>query len=96
MDATLFYVVQEVAPPYAISVRVMPGSGPELHIGQGMMRKALATWARCLKEDKWPAYELTGVLGLPNWAQERLWSEYQDWIPHEQKPESGELGEILQ
>lgn len=75
-----YYVVQEIAPPYAVTVRVVDPESELMKIGRAMLRKAIALWAECLKRGEWPCYEMTGVLALPGW-QENLWSvEYAGWM----------------
>ena len=78
-----YYVVQEIAPPYAVTVRVVDPESDLMRIGRAMLRKATTLWAGCLKGDTWPCYEMTGVLAMPSW-QENLWSvEYADWMKSE-------------
>lgn len=68
----LYYVVQEVTPPYPVVVRVVPSNSNLLDIGRRMMRQALRTWAECLERNEWPAYEFLGSLSVPEWTEKKL------------------------
>lgn len=85
----LYYVVQEVAPPYCVIVRVVDEE--ILRIGRAMLRKAIHTWAECLNADKWPAYPLVGALALPGWADNQWSVEYADWMPKQAAPALEEI-----
>lgn len=72
-----YFVVQEVAPPHEVIVRVVSGDNPILAIGRNMVRTALRRWAKCLDSGHWPGYEpLIGELHLPHWAEERYAVDY--------------------
>ena len=74
-NPTLYYIVQETRPPYAI---VCQTAMPEvIDYGKRMMRKALRTWAECLDKDVWPAYEFIQGLSLPEWKRQQLEAEYE-------------------
>lgn len=93
-NATLCYVVQEIDAPYPITVRVFPNGGAEHVIARAMVRKAVHTWAECLRTGAWPTYDLTGVLGLGEWARQRLHTEYFEWMERE-KTKSDQLEEFV-
>ncbi len=84
---TLYYVVQETGAPYAVVCRVMDSSSQMMRSARGMLRKAVHTWADCLKSGKWPSYQLVGPLGLSEWAETALATEYHEWIPRAEEPE---------
>ena len=91
---TLYYVVQEIAAPYAVTVRVVDSDSELMKIGRAMLRKAVTFWAESLKTGQWPCYELTGVLALPHWAENQWSVEYADWMPKAETPEH-ELAEVV-
>jgi PDDEXK-like domain of unknown function (DUF3799) len=63
----LRYVVQEVYPPYALSVISL---GPDLQaIGNDKVAYALKLWAKCLEADHWPGYPTrVAYAEAPGWA----------------------------
>lgn len=83
---TLFYVVQEVQPPYAVVCHVMPSDSEAMVIARAMFNKARHVWASCLEADEWPSYPLINTMGLSEWAVQRLGNEHHDWKP-KAKPE---------
>ena len=91
---TLYYVVQEIAAPYAVTVRVVDSDSELMKIGRAMLRKAIVFWAESLKTGQWPCYELTGILALPHWAENQWSVEYADWMPKVETPEH-ELTEVV-
>lgn len=61
------FVVVETKPPHAVATYVMDEQSLEL--GKTVYRRELNTYAKCLKENKFPGYaEGTNVLSLPPWA----------------------------
>lgn len=76
---TQFYVVQETAPPHAVVVRVVEDSAL-MDVGRAMLRKAIAVWAKCLRMNHWPSYELFGALQAPRWTEDAWAVEYADWM----------------
>ncbi len=73
-DPVMYYVVQEVAPPYSVVVRVMD---PDLlHLGRSMFLRACDLWAECVHSDTWPSYPLLGTISIPEWAATKLETEY--------------------
>lgn len=67
------YVVQEVYPPYALSV-VIPAASV-LEIGGDKVEKALSIWRRCLELDEWPAYPAVAErVEIPSYEEAR-WLE---------------------
>ncbi len=78
---TLYYVVQEIAAPYAVTVRVVDSDSELMKIGRAMLHKAITFWAESLKTGRWPGYPLTGILALPGWAENQWSVEYADWMP---------------
>lgn len=71
---TLYYVVQEKAPPHCIVIRVVDGKSAAMEIGRRMLHQAIQTWAQCIKSDAWPGYELVGELQVPRWMETK-WLE---------------------
>lgn len=67
------FVVQEVFPPYALSVvDLEPGV---LEVGRAKFEHAVALWQRCLDTGEWPAYPLdVASIELPPWEEAR-WLE---------------------
>ena len=53
-DVEWRWVIVETYPPYAVSV-VSPGPDV-LTLGRKKMEYAMGVWARCLRDDVWPAY----------------------------------------
>ena len=70
------FVVQETAPPYALSVVEL---GPDvIALAEAKLEYALATWKRCLASGQWPAYPTQVVRAkLPPW-QESRWYDRED------------------
>ena len=48
------YIVQEVKPPYALSVVAL--SSGALDMAERKAKAAIKLWDRCMKEDRWPGY----------------------------------------
>ena len=48
------YIVQEVKPPYALSVVAL--SAGALDMAERKAKAAIKLWDRCMKEDRWPGY----------------------------------------
>lgn len=88
---TLYYVIQEVNPPYAVVCRVMPMDSELMDAARGMFRKAVTTWANCLEKDEWPSYDLIGQISVNEWRQQELTNEFAQWTPREPAPELTEL-----
>lgn len=64
----LFACVETSAPYLAAGYLL---GNPTLEQGERERREALTTYARCLREDRWPGYndDRIEVIDLPNWAQ---------------------------
>ena len=61
------FIVCEQKPPYAVNV--FDASPEFLSTGNYAFKQTLATYARCVHEDSWPAYPPTlQPLSLPKWA----------------------------
>lgn len=80
---TLYYVVQETSPPYAITCRVIDHDSDYMRSARGMFRKAVHIWAECLERKEWPAYELIGQISVSEWQQRDLTNAYHEWEPRE-------------
>ena len=93
---TLYYVVQEIAPPYAISIRVVEHDSTVMRIGRALMRKAVWTWAQCIDSGKFPSYPLIGRIEAPQWAADRYDVELADYMAPRKReafmPEALEAG----
>jgi hypothetical protein len=65
------FVVQETAPPYAVSVIMLD---PMAHAyAEGQMQRAISQWAWCLKNDRWPGYPAkTCHVELPPWKAREM------------------------
>lgn len=65
------FVFYELEPPYAVTPVRLAGAFREL--GERRWRRAVGTWARCLREGRWPGYADDGVVSLepPPWALNR-------------------------
>ncbi len=51
---TFLFVVCEIDPPYGVSVHAL---GPQLaDVAKRRLDRSLATWARCMRENRWPGY----------------------------------------
>ena len=62
------FVVTEKAPPYAVNI--FDASPEFIACGRADYKRALATFARCVAEDHWPAYSPdVKTLGLPRFAE---------------------------
>lgn len=62
------YVVQETYPPYALSVVDLAPSA--LAVADDKVACAIDLWARCLRDDSWPAYdERVASIEVPTWAE---------------------------
>jgi len=72
-DPEFRFIVAEVTPPYAISVFAV--ARDTLALAEKKIDYALKTWAKCLRNDEWPAYpsEIAYVT-TPAWA-EAAWLE---------------------
>lgn len=59
----------ETSPPYLPAGYLM--GNPTLEQGERERREALAIYAQCLRDDRWPGYndDRIEVIDLPNWAQ---------------------------
>lgn len=59
----------ETSPPYLAAGYVL--GNPSLEQGESERKEALATYAKCLSEDRWPGYnnDRIEVIDLPAWAQ---------------------------
>jgi hypothetical protein len=73
--ALQYMVVQEVAPPYAVAIRVVDSHSKLMEIGRRQWRAALDKWAECLKAGEWPSYPLLDNVSLPLGIEDRLASE---------------------
>lgn len=75
IEGTFRFVVQEVYPPYALSViGLAPAS---LDLAERKVEWAIKAWTQCLKGDRWPGYPTrTCWADLPPWA-EAQWMERQ-------------------
>lgn len=73
LDADFRFVVQETFAPYALTVVSL---GPDvMALAEKKVRYALAVWAKCLRDDEWPAYPLRVCFAeLPPWEESR-WLE---------------------
>lgn len=67
------FVVQEVEPPYALSViALMPSA---LKMADSKVAAAIELWRRCLKSNTWPGYaSRTAFIDAPPWTEKR-WLE---------------------
>ncbi len=64
------FAVQEVYPPYALSVVDLAPSA--LGLAEEKVAKAIDLWAVCLERDFWPAYpDGVASIELPGWEEER-------------------------
>lgn len=65
------WVVQEVQPPYAVS---LVGMSPEMrHYGLSRFDLAVSRWADCLNNDRWPGYPTRiCYVDPPSWAMAAL------------------------
>lgn len=65
------WVVQEVQPPYAVS---LVGMSPEMrHYGLSRFDLAVSRWADCLNSDRWPGYPTRiCYVSPPAWAMAQL------------------------
>ena len=77
---TLYYVVQEVAPPFAISCRIMSSDSEAMKIGRAMLRKATHLWAECSRTGEWSGYEPTGTIQMPHWSEVDMAATYSEWM----------------
>lgn len=69
------FVVAETYPPYAISLIDL--SPAALALANEKVDHAVATWRRCLEEDRWPAYpSRVASVDPPGWEEAR-WLERQ-------------------
>lgn len=69
-DAEFRLCVVETAPPYALAVIGL--SPAALALANEKVDWALATWAKCLAEDSWPAYaKQVAYADLPSWEESR-------------------------
>lgn len=59
----------EPAEPYAVNVCRPDGTFREL--GDLRWRRAVNTWGRCLKENRWPGYDDVNLITASVWALER-------------------------
>lgn len=58
----------ETAPPYGVALYSVKAE--DLDLGRAIYRQDLATYAACLRDDRWPAYpEDIRELCLPQWAR---------------------------
>ena len=59
----------ETSPPYLPAGYLM--GNPTLEQGERERREALLTYAKCLRDDRWPGYndDRIEVIDLPSWAQ---------------------------
>lgn len=77
----LYYVVQEVTPPHAVTVRVVEPESEVMRIGRALLAKAKAMWAECLRKNEWPGYmPLIGTVAIPDWSAKRLTVENAEWL----------------
>lgn len=71
------FVFQEKTPPYL--VHVVEPTALALEAGAYYNRKALNTYAECMRTDRWPGYsadaEHLTQISLPPWAQTRYFQE---------------------
>lgn len=65
-----FFIAQEITPPYSCS---LIGLDPAMReVARGKFDQAFSIWARCMKEDRWPAYPLTISYAEPtSWEMDR-------------------------
>lgn len=65
--ATLLFIAQEKVPPYLVSVIELDCVA--LAEGARLARRAIDTYARCVKTDTWPGYgDEVHLISLPAWA----------------------------
>lgn len=75
-NAHFWFVVQEVGPPYALSV-VAP-TPAALAMADRKVTEALRMWRWCLQNDRWPGYpNQTAFVDPPAW-QEKKWLDRED------------------
>lgn len=69
-DAAFRFVVQETAPPYALTVLSLAPDA--LTIGEKKVMYAIDLWRKCCEEDEWPGYPTrTCYAELPAWEESR-------------------------
>lgn len=70
--AAFMFIVQEKAAPYLVTVAAVDDE--VLYWGRTQNRQAIATYRRCLDEDRWPGYCNDDVvtIGMPRWAVRQL------------------------
>lgn len=73
-DPVFVFVFQETEAPYVVTV-VEPDVNA-MRIGRHVNRIALATYAECMRTDRWPGYADEPVLmALPQWVQNKYAEE---------------------
>lgn len=66
----MVFVVAELDPPHALLVG--SPAGDMIELGERRWRRAVETWARCLRDDRWPGYPTRRHdLHAPLWALQR-------------------------
>lgn len=67
---TMRYVVQEIYPPYALSVFELAPA--VLDVATAKVQYAIRAWRRCIENDEWPAYRpRVATVELPPWEDTR-------------------------
>ncbi len=69
-DPAFCFIVQSKIPPYLVSVVELDPADVEL--GRRLNRKAIDLYARCVRENHWPAWEGIHSVSLPAWAVKQL------------------------
>lgn len=65
------WLVQEIEPPYAISI--CEPSQPMIELGEYKVQRALALWQRCLAKNFWPGYSRrTHCLEVVPWEEKKI------------------------
>lgn len=68
-----FYVNQENAPPYALTVVEI--SRHDLDLGRSKLEHAIEIWCRCVTSDTWPLYPAETITSHPRGWTETKWTE---------------------
>ena len=72
-DPAFVFVVQEVAPPYIVTVCELDPY--DVRGGRVLNRQAIETYRACRDADHWPGYaEDVALIELPPW-QRKQWEE---------------------
>lgn len=65
------FIFVEEAPPHAVNVVMLVPEDEER--GRRLYRRNLSIYARCLRDDQWPAYgNGYSIIGMSSWARRRI------------------------